>query len=154
VPFFLAGRPLALAWGRGERLLALPPLPSAPVLLVTPPMGVGTAEAYGWVDAARQSAGRRGAVALDLDALSRWGDVGRLAGNDFESAVFARVPEIRAAFEALVRTRPLVCRMSGSGSTVFAVYRSARDRDDARAALGRKHGRVDAVETLASPPAT
>jgi 4-diphosphocytidyl-2-C-methyl-D-erythritol kinase len=154
VPFFFAGCPLALAWGRGERLLALPPLPSAPVLLVTPPMGVGTAEAYGWVDAARQSAGRRGAVALDLDALSRWGDVGRLAGNDFESAVFARVPEIRAAFEALVRTRPLVCRMSGSGSTVFAVYRSARDRDDARAALGRKHGRVDPVETLASSPAT
>jgi 4-diphosphocytidyl-2-C-methyl-D-erythritol kinase len=154
VPFFFAGCPLALAWGRGERLLALPPLPSAPVLLVTPPMGVGTAEAYGWVDAARQSAGRRGAVALDLDTLSRWGDVGRLAGNDFESAVFARAPEIRAAFEALVRTRPLVCRMSGSGSTVFAVYRSARDRDDARAALGRKHGRVDPVETLASSPAT
>jgi 4-diphosphocytidyl-2-C-methyl-D-erythritol kinase len=105
------------------------------------------------VDAARQSAGRRGAVALDLDALSRWGDIGRLAGNDFESAVFARLPEIRAAFEALVRTRPLVCRMSGSGATLFAVYRSARDRDDARSALGRKHGRLDAVETLVANPA-
>ncbi|HKT59087.1 MAG TPA: 4-(cytidine 5'-diphospho)-2-C-methyl-D-erythritol kinase [Gemmatimonadales bacterium] len=154
VPFFLAGSPLALGWGRGERLLALPPLPAAPVLLVTPPIGVGTAEAYGWVDAARQSAGRRGAVALDLDALSRWGDIGRLAGNDFESAVFARVPEIRAAFEALVLTRPLVCRMSGSGSTLFAVYRSARDRDDARSTLGRKHGRLDVVETLIAPPAS
>lgn len=152
VPFFLAGVPLALGWGRGERLLTLPPLPLAPVLLVTPPLGIGTAEAYGWVDAARQTAGRRGPVALDLDALSRWGDIGRMAGNDFESAVFAHVPEVRAAFEALVRTRPLVCRMSGSGSTLFAVYRSARDRDDARSALGRKHGRVDAVETLAAPP--
>jgi 4-diphosphocytidyl-2-C-methyl-D-erythritol kinase len=152
VPFFLAGSPLALGWSRGERLLALPPLPVAPVLLVTPAVGIGTAEAYGWVDAARQTAGRRGAVALDLDALSRWGDIGRMAGNDFESAVFARVPEVRAAFEALVQTRPLVCRMSGSGSTLFAVYRSARDRDDARSALGRKHGRVDAVETLAAPP--
>lgn len=154
VPFFLAGSPLALGWGRGERLLALPPLPAAPVLLVTPPVGVGTAEAYGWVDAARQSTGRRGAVALDLDALSRWGDIGRLAGNDFESVVFARVPEIRAAFDALVRTRPLVCRMSGSGSTLFAVYRSARDRDDARSTLGRKHGRLDAVETLIANPAS
>jgi 4-diphosphocytidyl-2-C-methyl-D-erythritol kinase len=151
VPFFLAGSALALGWGRGERLLALPPLPVAPVLLVTPPVGIGTAEAYGWVDAARQTAGRRGAVALDLDALSRWGDIGRLAGNDFESAVFARVPEVRAAFEALVQTRPLVCRMSGSGSTLFAVYRSARDRDDARSALGRKHGRVEPVETLVAP---
>jgi len=153
VPFFAAGAPLALGWGRGERLLHLPPLPAAPALLLTPPVGVGTADAYAWVDEARQSTGRRGAVALDLDALSRWGDVGRLAGNDFESPVFHRVPEIRAAFEALAGTRPLVCRMSGSGSTLFAVYRSARDRDDARMMLGRKHGRLDAVETLASPVA-
>ena len=151
VPFFASGAPLALAWGHGERLLRLPPLPSAPALLVTPGVGIGTAQAYGWVDAARQAAGRRGAVALDLDALSTWGDVGRMAGNDFESPVFEHVPAIRAAFEALAGTRPLVCRMSGSGSTLFAVYRSARDRDDARMMLGHRHGRLEAVETLAAP---
>jgi 4-diphosphocytidyl-2-C-methyl-D-erythritol kinase len=150
VPFFVSGAPLALAWGRGERLLRLPPLPAAPALLLTPPAGVGTAEAYGWLDAARQSAARRGAVALDLDALSRWGDIGRLAGNDFESPVFEHMPAIRAAFEALAGTRPLVCRMSGSGSSLFAIYRSVRDRDDARMMLGRRHGRLDAIETLAS----
>jgi 4-diphosphocytidyl-2-C-methyl-D-erythritol kinase len=153
VPFFASGAPLALAWGHGQRMLRLPPLPIAPALLVTPGVGVGTAEAYGWVDAARQAAGRRGALALDLDALSTWGDVGRMAGNDFESAVFEHVPAIRAAFEALAGTRPLVCRMSGSGSALFAVYRSARDREDARLMLGRKHGRLDAVETLAATPA-
>ncbi|MBA2244718.1 MAG: 4-(cytidine 5'-diphospho)-2-C-methyl-D-erythritol kinase, partial [Gemmatimonadetes bacterium] len=36
VPFFLCGSPLALAWGRGERLLALPPLPPRPVLIAHP----------------------------------------------------------------------------------------------------------------------
>jgi 4-diphosphocytidyl-2-C-methyl-D-erythritol kinase len=149
VPFFLGGGSLALAWGRGERLLRLPPLPAAPALLVMPPVGVGTAEAYGWVDAARQSAGRRGAVALDLDAVSRWGDIARMAGNDFESPVFQRLPAVRAAFEALVATRPLLCRMTGSGSSLFAVYRTARDRDDARLQLGPRHGRIEAVETLA-----
>jgi 4-diphosphocytidyl-2C-methyl-D-erythritol kinase len=66
--------------------------------------------------------------------------------------VFARHHEIRAAFEALAGTRPLVCRMSGSGSTLFAIYRSARDRDDARMMLGRKHGTVTPVHTLAHPP--
>jgi 4-diphosphocytidyl-2-C-methyl-D-erythritol kinase len=152
IPFFLSGAALALGWGRGERLLQLPPLPAAPALLLTPPTPVATAEAYGWVDAARQSAGRRGAVALDLDALSRWGDIGRLAGNDFESVVFGRHPEIRAAFEALAGTRPLVCRMSGSGSTLFAIYRSAGDREDARMRLGRRHGVLTSVETLAAPP--
>ncbi|HEY4648007.1 MAG TPA: hypothetical protein VIG95_02830, partial [Gemmatimonadales bacterium] len=110
-----------------------------------------TAEAYGWVDAARQSVSRRGAVALDLDALSRWGDIGRMAGNDFESAVFSRHSAVRAAFEALAATHPLVCRMSGSGSTLFAIYRSSRDREDAAMMLGRKHGLVTSVETLGQP---
>jgi 4-diphosphocytidyl-2-C-methyl-D-erythritol kinase len=148
IPFFFTGAPLALAWGRGERILRLPPLPSSPALLLTPQIAITTADAYGWIDAARQSAGRRGAVALDLDALSRWGDIGRMAGNDFESPVFGRYSEIRAAFEALVTTRPLVCRMSGSGSTLFAIYRSPRDRDDAVMMLGRKHGTITPVETL------
>jgi 4-diphosphocytidyl-2-C-methyl-D-erythritol kinase len=148
VPFFLTGAPLALAWGRGDRMLRLPPLPPAPALLLTPHLPVGTADAYAWVDSARHSAGHRGAVALDLDALSRWGDIGRMAGNDFESPVFSRHTEIRAAFEALVNTRPLVCRMSGSGSTLFAVYRSARDREDATMTLGRKHGTLTPVETM------
>jgi len=152
IPFLFTGAPLALGWNRGERLLRLPPLPAAPVLLLTPPVAISTAEAYGWIDEARQSAGRRGAVALDGDVLSRWGDVGRMAGNDFESPVFARHPAIRSAFEALVATRPLVCRMSGSGATLFAIYRSARDRDDASMMLGKKHGKVTSAETLASPP--
>jgi 4-diphosphocytidyl-2-C-methyl-D-erythritol kinase len=152
VPFFLAGAPLALAWGHGERLLRLPALPPAPALLLAPPVPVATPDAYAWVDGARQSAGRRGAVALDLDALSTWGDIGRMAGNDFESVVFDRHHPVRAAFEALVNTRPLVCRMSGSGSALFAVYRSTRDREDARMMLGRKHGTLTEVETLASPP--
>lgn len=151
VPFFLSGAALALGWGRGERMLQLPPLPPMPALLLTPSTPVPTAEAFGWIDAARQSAGRRGAVALDLDALSRWGDIGRLAGNDFESVIFTRHPEIRAAFEALAGTRPLVCRMSGSGSALFAIYRSAEDRDDARMRLGRRHGLLISVETLAAP---
>ena len=152
VPFFLSGAPLALAWGHGERLLRLPPLPAAPALLVTPPAPVRTADAYGWVDQARQGQARRGAVALDLDALRTWGDIGRMAGNDFESPVFSHVPAVRAAFEALVLTRPLVCRMSGSGSTIFAVYRSVRDRDDARMMLGGKHGEVRAVATAGAVP--
>jgi 4-diphosphocytidyl-2-C-methyl-D-erythritol kinase len=152
VPFFLSGAPLALAWGHGERLLRLPPLPSAPALLLQPPVPVSTTDAYGWLDEARQSVGRRGAVALDLDALSAWGDIGRMAGNDFESVVFGRHPPVRAAFEALVGTRPLVCRMSGSGSAIFAIYRSERDREDAQMMLGRKHGTLIPSRTLSSVP--
>ncbi|HEY8257095.1 MAG TPA: hypothetical protein VIG08_05520 [Gemmatimonadales bacterium] len=151
VPFFLSGAPLALGWWHGQRMLRIPPLPPAPALLLIPPTPIRSRDAYGWLDAARQRGDRRGAVALDLDVLTRWGDVGRMAGNDFESAVFGRYPAIRTAFEALAGTRPLVCRMTGSGSTLFAVYRSARDREDAIMQLGRKHGALTPVETFAQP---
>jgi 4-diphosphocytidyl-2-C-methyl-D-erythritol kinase len=148
VAFCFLEAPLALAWGHGERIMVLPALPRAPVLLVAPPVPVSTPEAYGWVDEARQTAGRRGALALDLAALADWGSIGRMAGNDFEAPVFARRPAVRAAFEALVGTGPLMCRMSGSGSALFAVYRNPGDRDEAAMMLGRKHGRVIATETV------
>jgi 4-diphosphocytidyl-2-C-methyl-D-erythritol kinase len=147
VSFCLSGAPLAIAWGHGERLLRLPPLPSAPVLLLIPSVAVRTAEAYGWIDEARTPAGRRGGLALDTASLAAWSDVARMAGNDFESVVFGRVAPIRDAFEALARTGPLLCRMTGSGSTLFAVYRNAGDREDARNRLGRQHGTVVFTET-------
>ena len=153
VPFFCSGAPLALAWGHGERMLRLPPLAPHPVLLLLPPHPVNTAQAYGWMDALQAGAGRRGPVAYDGSVLGGWGDLARLAGNDFESAVFSRVPAVREAFEALARTGPLFCRMSGSGSALFAVYRNERDREDALMQLGRKYGRVVPTTLLAQSPA-
>lgn len=147
VPFFLSGASLALGWDRGDRLYRLTALPPAPGLLLIPPVGVSTAQAYKWVDAARAEAGRRGAVALDADGCGSWGSVARMAGNDFEGAVFGREPKVREAYEKLVTTQPLICRMSGSGSALFAIYRKAGDREDARMQLGKKFGRVLPIET-------
>lgn len=142
VPFFVSEASCALAWGHGQRLLRIPTLPPMPILIVVPESRISTREAYGWIDEIHRNAGPRGSVALDLDVLGRWSDIARMAGNDFESAVFGRFPPIRAAFEALAHTHPLLCRMSGSGSALFGVYRSARDRDDAAGQLGTRHGRV------------
>jgi len=146
VPFFLSEARLALAWGHGERMLRLPPLPAAPALLLVPAEGMPTAEAYAWIDEGRD-ASRRGGLALDLGALRTWGDIARMAGNDFEAALFARRPGLKAAFEALAGTRPLLCRLTGSGSAFLAVYRNATDRTDATMMLGRKHGRL--IEVVA-----
>jgi 4-diphosphocytidyl-2-C-methyl-D-erythritol kinase len=153
IPFLLIGAPLALAWGHGSRLFRLPPLPTMPALLVIPETGISTPDAYRLVDQGGQGGGRRGAVALDLEALSSWGDVARLSGNDFEFALFGRHPDLRRAFEALAGTQPLLCRMSGSGSAMVAIYRSRRDREDASTRLGGRHGRVVPVDTLDGPPA-
>lgn len=152
VPFFVSGGALALGWGHGERLLRLPALPAAPALVLVPPVGVGTAEAYRWIDQAKTTGSHRGAVALDLESLSTWGSIGRMAGNEFESVVFGKHGEIRSAFEALTGTHPLLCRMSGSGSAIFAVYRSVKERDDAKITLSPRLGRVFVTETLTTTP--
>jgi len=141
VPFFLSEARLALAWGHGERMLRLPPLPAAPALLVVPTEGVPTAEAYAWIDQGDGGA-RRGGLALEPETLRSWGDVARMAGNDFEAAVFGKRPAVRSAFEALAATHPLLCRMTGSGSSLLGVYRTPADRADAAQMLGRKHGAV------------
>lgn len=141
VPFFLSEARLALAWGHGDRMLRLPPLPAAPALLLVPPEGMSTREAYGLVDEGLANR-RRGGLALELEALRSWGDIARMSGNDFESVAFARRPTLRAAFEALAATHPLLCRMTGSGSALLAVYRTPAERADAEMMLGRKHGRV------------
>ena len=154
VPFFAARVPFALAWGHGERLFRLPPPPPAPVLLVVPDFGVSTAEAYGQLDAARAADPARGAVVLDPTALSGWGSIARLGGNDFESVLFAREPRLRALFERLAETRPLLLRLSGSGSAIAAVYRTPDDRNAAQDVLGQPD-RVSffATETMAEAPA-
>lgn len=148
IPFFMTGASLALAWGHGERMLRLPPLPAAPGLLLIPPIGISTPEAYRQVDSTRHGNAKRGAVALDLDALSTWGSVARLAGNDFEFALFGRHQELKKGFEALANTQPLLCRMTGSGSALFAIYRTARERDDARMQLNTRLGQMVAFETM------
>lgn len=126
VPFLTQdASPLALAWGRGERLLPLAPLPPRRCWLFTPEFPVPTAEAYRWLDA---SAPSHGARVLNAGALTGWQGVADLAHNDFEGIVGERYPKIAALLEALrspaarslVGAAPVV-QLSGSGSTVFAV---------------------------------
>jgi 4-diphosphocytidyl-2-C-methyl-D-erythritol kinase len=137
VAFFASGAAAALAWGRGERLYRLAPLPALPALIV-PGAGVATADAYAWWDEMHPRPEPRGPIVLDADALASWGSVGRLGGNDFETAVFPRHPDVREAYERLAATRPFWVRMCGSGSAVAAVYRSDGDRDAAAADLGER----------------
>ncbi len=79
VPFFLAPSPLALAWGRGDRILPLSPLPPRPVLLALPPLAVDTPGAYGMLDEVRGSGWAAGPALLRRVPAS-WQEVGEVAG--------------------------------------------------------------------------
>jgi 4-diphosphocytidyl-2-C-methyl-D-erythritol kinase len=131
IPFLTTDAPMALGWGRGERLLALRSLPARDVLLVLPPFGVETRAAFGWLADARADAEPTAPAARTLDELDRWDAVAKLTGNDFEPVVFARHPELGAARAAIEAAGARIARMSGSGSTLFGVFdrRLAQDPD-------------------------
>jgi 4-diphosphocytidyl-2-C-methyl-D-erythritol kinase len=150
VAFLASGAPFALAWGRGERMFRLPPPPAAPVLLVVPPFGIDTGKAYELLSQGRDWSQGRGAVVLEHDALTTWGGIARLGGNDFEVPVFGKEPALRELFERLCHTRPLLARLSGSGSALIAVYRNERDRDGAAAEMGERDARLIRTATRAT----
>ena len=153
VAFFAGGAALALAWGRGERQFRMPAPPSQPALVAVPQVPVATPEAYAWWDAQNPSPASRGPVTLDADALSTWGSIGRLGGNDFETVVFGKHPELRTLFERVAGTGPVWVRLCGSGSAVAAVYKKERERDDAVQRLGSKQQRLIATVTRGEPAA-
>jgi 4-diphosphocytidyl-2-C-methyl-D-erythritol kinase len=137
VPFFLSGASLALGWGRGERLLPLPPLPARPALVVPPPSPVSTADAYAWLDKDRGTTDTgEWAAVIPPGALTSWEEVRRLAHNDFESAVTGRLPAIGHWLDRLRATSAFLVTLAGSGGAIVALYQSVAQRDVAWQALG------------------
>jgi 4-diphosphocytidyl-2-C-methyl-D-erythritol kinase len=138
IPFFLCRAALALGWGRGERLLALPALPVRPLLVVPPAAPVKTADAYGWIDQDRGRTEHTGefAAVVPSATLGDWGEVRRRSHNDFESAVAGRLPAIGHWMDRLRETDAFLVRLCGSGGAVVAIYETERQRDNAWQLLG------------------
>lgn len=114
---------LALGWGRGDRLLALPPLPARSCTLFVASFGVSSGDAYRWY--AETAPAAPPAAVLAASALSEWGAVDQLSANAFEDVVFDHVPALAEAHLSLARQARgaglSVLRMSGSGATLFAL---------------------------------
>ena len=115
--------------GVGDVLTPLPMCQAASVLLVRPPFGVSTAQAYGWYDETSNAERRTLSTERRTAEASIDDDRGlpesRMAsfGNDLEGPVAARHPEIRLIVERLreagARLRP--CREAGRrASACFA----------------------------------
>ena len=153
VPFFCTGVPAALAWGRGDRLLARPAPPAAPVVLVVPRERTSTATAYHEVSAKLTLPARptrlRGTNAGSWEALAT------LQGNDFERTAFSRAPRLRELRDALAASGARLARMTGSGSALFGVFDESDRAATAAAEVGDMAGVAAAfvVGTLTRMPA-
>lgn len=133
VPFFLAGG-TAIGTGRGDDVSPLTEPPPTDIVLVKPPFGVSTAEAYRWFDDDRPARPVRTVRRLP----ATWPPWAVGARNDLEAPVARRHPDIRRLVAALLRLGADYAAMSGSGSAVFGLF---PDAGTAAAAHGVLAGR-------------
>ena len=147
VPFFIPCRPARIG-GIGDIVTTVPPLPARSVVLVVPPFSVSTPWAYRRFDELLPAA--PGSVQPWQFTPGQW-PAHELLINDLEHAVLPAYPPIAALKEALLRLRAEGVLMSGSGSSVFGVFRHRTAAEHAATAL-QAHGRVFLVEPLAGPP--
>jgi 4-diphosphocytidyl-2-C-methyl-D-erythritol kinase len=121
VAFLASESACALGWGRGERLLDLPPPPQRPVELLVPDFAVSTRWAYERLAASRANGQPRPSMHR-IAELASWEHLAAIAVNDLEPVVAERHPEITAHVAALRRRGARIAMMSGSGSTVFGIF--------------------------------
>jgi 4-diphosphocytidyl-2-C-methyl-D-erythritol kinase len=169
VPFFARRLRAAAISGTGNVIESLPSVRGgAGALLVTPAARLSTREVFAAFDAsgpastraipaieALEDAFRSG---LDGEALSRWAASGRDA-NDLWPAALALEPTLGVLRERLESALGRPVLLTGSGSSLFALYPSSVSAEEARTALRADHPEaiedcrlVRAVEVDAADP--
>jgi len=163
VPFFLVGASRALAWGRGDRLMPLPPLPPRSVVLVVPQGGMATPEAYRLLAEHRERTGSGAAPPVVHDLMgpgrppsredgpapdaSGWERTAREAVNDFEPALFPHRPELATLRDALQGRGAAPALLAGSGSAVFGVFESEEEARGAAREIERRSPEAQVILT-------
>jgi len=117
--FFIQNKP-AYATEKGDHLSTLDlDLSSYFIVLVMPDVQVSTAEAYQGVRAAPVNTPLTELIKLPFE------DWKLHIKNDFEPSVFSKYPVIAAIKDSLYEAGALYASMSGSGSSVYGIFKQA-----------------------------
>ena len=146
VAFFLSGG-TALGLGRGEEIYPLVDLPPHWIVIVRPPFGVSTGEAYGWYDEDRAAGLKDEPRELQVLPVP-WPTRAAQMVNDLEPPVMRRHPEIQAVKAALREAGAVASAMSGSGSAVFGLFRSRSGAERTVRPLSKGGARAVLTRTL------
>lgn len=116
-PFFILNQP-CFASGRGEILEPLPvDLSACYFMIVNPGIHISTAQAFAGID---PSIPQKSVDKIILQPIETWKNE---LINDFEINIFEKYPEIKNIKEYLYHQGAVYASMSGSGSTVFGIFK-------------------------------
>ena len=153
VPFFFFA-PSAVVTGRGEHVSPVRLKGSRWIVLVNPGFSVETKWAYQELSSSRTHVPALSdqQAALDREHEMSWEQIMQAAENDFETPVFAAHPDLRAIKRDLLTQGAEVALLSGSGATVFGVFRDEARAKHAHAYFQpRPRYRVFVVATASGP---
>ena len=122
-PFFIYNRP-CFAEGIGDKLSPVElDMKGIRIVLIKPDEGVSTREAYSGITRHPEVAGQIKSVLCQAKPVcTLLGEAG-LFVNDFEETVFPGHPVIAAIKKRLLNAGAFYASMSGSGSTVFGLFK-------------------------------
>jgi 4-diphosphocytidyl-2-C-methyl-D-erythritol kinase len=127
VPFFLLRRP-AVARGIGEILRPIEGFPLFWYVIVSPPITVSTAWAYGKVKLELTKKEDLNKIAQLRKADTNIPDI---LSNDLESVTFGKYPFLRSIKTSLIEAGALGSLMSGSGPSIFGLFNSEKKAQEA-----------------------
>lgn len=131
VPYCIM-RGTALAEGIGEKLTPLPPMPPCSILIAKPPISVSTKQVYERLVLDEQTKHPDIDVLVeDLKQKNLPALTGHM-GNLLESVTIPQYPVIDKIKQTMLEAGAMGAMMSGSGPTVFGIF---RDEEKARAAM-------------------
>jgi 4-diphosphocytidyl-2-C-methyl-D-erythritol kinase len=126
VPFFIFGNN-ALASGIGDKLESLQTLPKLNLVLIKPQFELSTKMVYETLNLRLT----RGKNNYSIPRFLKMGDIIRELHNDLESVSLEMHPELADLKKMLLRHGALGALMSGSGPTVFGIFRNGKEAKQA-----------------------
>ena len=129
VPFFIFGKP-DIAEGVGEKFTPLEDLPEVWILLVYPDIHVSTSWVYRNLDLTSEKVAAK--LPIHFKTVT---ELCSILSNDLETVTIGRYPLIADIKKLLTGAGAKGVLMSGSGSTVFALFDSRSAANDALQSL-------------------
>jgi len=147
VPFFLTAT-RALGKGRGDEISPIQAVEKFKVLLVFPGFPIATPWVYKNLNLKLTNSQNNISILKKFLFESQVGKLGKYLFNDLESVVIKRYPEIQAIKEVLSNVGAKGSLLSGSGSTVFAIFDNPDCAKSAYTKLNKGNGGVFLTETV------
>jgi 4-diphosphocytidyl-2-C-methyl-D-erythritol kinase len=128
VPFFLRAKP-AIGKSRGEILTQVDFFINFPIVVVNPGIHVSTKAVFGKLTEYSPLENLNLRNPSSIDSIK---DFNNVFSNDFEKIVFDIHPQIKEIKDSLTNSNALYASMTGTGSTVYGIF---KDKNDAVKAI-------------------